>query len=389
MATPPSRGSGGSSGKRHGSAEKPYAVPHTRLQDEISLSKHYELSKSLGKGTFGIVHLATHIDSKTIWACKTVSKEKAGSANIKLLEREVAILKRVHHEHIIQLKEVLETSKKMYLIMECCDGGELAALLKKRKNISETETRVIMLRLADAIAYLHKNDTVHRDLKLENILMARNSNDPKDEFYIKITDFGLSVQKGGSSHEDMMIDQCGTPIYMAPEILKNKTYSEKCDIWAMGVIMFLLLSGQAPYNAPCQDDLLNVVMDTDLTREMDRAGLKHVSPKALDCMKGMLNVNPAHRLTASEVLDHPWLSENEKSLSDIQRNVLDLMKEYHDESTGRKSEKDSKNACGQSGKTKLPSRGSTRILPTPNIHAQPRRAISASGLVSRATSTKH
>ena len=389
MATTPARGSGGSSGKRHGSAEKPYTVPHTRIQDESNLAKLYDLSKSLGKGTFGIVHLATHIESNTTWACKTVSKEKAGSANIMLLEREVSILKRVQHEHIIQLKEVLETSKKMYLIMECCDGGELTKLLKKKSKFTELETRIIMLRLADAIAYLHKNDTVHRDLKLENILLARNVQDAKDEFYIKITDFGLSVQKGGSSHEDMMIDQCGTPIYMAPEILRNNTYSEKCDIWAMGVIMFLLLSGTAPFNAGHQDELLTVVQESDLSREIERAGLQHVSDKARDCMKGMLNTDPAYRLTASEVLDHPWF--NEKPLSDVTqrpRNVLELMKEFQNESATEK--KSDKKDCKTSSQTKhkLPTRGGNHAMQTTKLQHPTRRALSASQLAPR-TSTKH
>ena len=332
MATTKTRGSGGSSGKRHGSAEKSHAVPHTRVADELAVKKNYEWTETLGKGTFGVVYYAKQKGSDTVWACKAVNKEKAGSANIKLLEREVSILKNVNHEHVIKLNEVFETSKKMYLILEYCDRGELANLLKKKRTFSEEDTRRIMKRLVNAIAYLHKKDTVHRDLKLENILLATNPNQPDDDLYVKITDFGLSVQKSGVTHDDMMADMCGTPVYMAPEILHNKTYSEKCDIWALGVIMYQLLSGNSPFNASDPEQLEKVIAETDIRAEFKKRSVwKNVSVEARDCICGMLTVDPAYRLTASEVLDHAWLQGTSLSNAPAPINVLELMKMYNKE----------------------------------------------------------
>ncbi|XP_073514038.1 serine/threonine-protein kinase 33 [Phyllobates terribilis] len=154
---------------RSSSAEN--KVPHTRMDDEAAIKQIYTFGNELGRGTFGVVIEATHKETGKKWAIKKVHREKAGSSAVKLLEREVSILKRVNHDHIIHLEEVFETPKRVYLVMELCEGGELRRILHRRKLLSESETRHVIHSLALAIAYLHKNDIVHRDLKLENILV--------------------------------------------------------------------------------------------------------------------------------------------------------------------------------------------------------------------------
>ncbi|KAI2558593.1 serine/threonine kinase 33, partial [Homo sapiens] len=145
---------------------------------------------------------------------------EAGSSAVKLLEREVNILKSVKHEHIIHLEQVFETPKKMYLVMELCEDGELKEILDRKGHFSENETRWIIQSLASAIAYLHNNDIVHRDLKLENIMVKSSLIDDNNEINlnIKVTDFGLAVKKQSRS-EAMLQATCGTPIYMAPEVI--------------------------------------------------------------------------------------------------------------------------------------------------------------------------
>ncbi|CAH1800245.1 unnamed protein product, partial [Owenia fusiformis] len=310
-----------SSKGRQGSAEK--SVPHTRIEDESKFEECYRFGAKLGQGTFGIVREATNIKTEQCWAIKAVNKEKAGSSTVKLLEREVSILKRVQHENIIHLEEVFETSKKMYLVMELCERGELADILKVKGQLPEDDVKTVMKKLASAISYLHKNDIVHRDLKLENILVGRNPEDPADTFHIKVTDFGLSVVKDGPGHENMMQAFCGTPMYMSPEIIDNKTYSQQCDVWAMGVIAFMLLVGSPPFKSKDEDSLYELIKKGDM--DFSSPLWASISKGAKDCICGMLKVDPAHRLTASEVVDHSWISGQE---GQGRTNVLEMMKQF-------------------------------------------------------------
>ncbi|ESO87284.1 hypothetical protein LOTGIDRAFT_177503 [Lottia gigantea] len=226
-----------SSVPRKGSAER--SIPHTRIENDEALQESYVIGRKLGQGSFGKVYFATSKKTGKNWAIKSVNKEKAGSTGLKLLEQEVCILKRVKHPNIIALNEVIESNKRMYLVTAVCENGELNEVLEKRQ-FTESECKIIMTKLASAISYLHKHDIVHRDLKLENILLSENPEDPNDHLHIQVTDFGLSVVKDGVGHDNMMQDVCGTPIYMSPEIIDNKTYSQMCDVWAMGVIMYML-----------------------------------------------------------------------------------------------------------------------------------------------------
>ncbi|KAH0521092.1 Serine/threonine-protein kinase 33 [Microtus ochrogaster] len=222
-------------------------VPHIRMENGADIEEFYTFGRILGQGSFGMVSEATDKETGTKWAIKKVNKEKAGSSAVKLLEREVSILKSVKHKHIIHLEQVFETPKQMYLVMELCEDGELKEVLDVKGHFSENETRLIIQSLASAIAYLHNKDIVHRDLKLENIMVKSSFLDDNNEMNlnIKVTDFGLAVRKHGSRSEGMMQTTCGTPIYMAPEVINAHEYSQQCDIWSIGVIMYLFVSPPA------------------------------------------------------------------------------------------------------------------------------------------------
>ncbi|XP_053418016.1 serine/threonine-protein kinase 33 isoform X2 [Nycticebus coucang] len=251
---------------------------------------------------------------------------EAGSSAVKLLEREVNILKSVKHEHIIHLEQVFETPKKMYLVMELCEDGELKEILHKKGHFSENETRWIIKSLASAIAYLHSNDIVHRDLKLENILVKSSFIDANNELNlnIKVTDFGLAVKKHGRS-EAMMQSTCGTPIYMAPEVINAHDYSQQCDIWSIGVIMYILLSGEPPFLASSEEKLFELIRKGEL--HFENPVWDSISDCAKSVLKQLMKVDPAHRLTAKELLDNQWLTGN--TLSSVRpTNVLEMMKEW-------------------------------------------------------------
>ncbi|KAK3096801.1 hypothetical protein FSP39_003437 [Pinctada imbricata] len=289
---------------RKGSADR--SIPHTRINDESWIWEKYDSGDKIGQGTFGKVFKVKHKESGVHWAMKVINKEKAGGPAIKLIEREVAILKRVQHENIITLNEVFETGKKIYLIMELCEGGELADAVKEKGSYPEEDCKTIMTKLASAISYLHKNDIVHRDIKLENILLSQNPENPSDHLHIKVTDFGLSVVKGGVGHDNMMQDFCGTPIYMSPEIIDNKSYSQQCDVWAMGVIMYILMSGGPPFKSKDEDSLYDIIKKGEIDFS-DKAWVDKPD-NAKHLIQKLLLLDPAHRITASEVLHHPWIT---------------------------------------------------------------------------------
>ncbi|XP_032497335.1 serine/threonine-protein kinase 33 isoform X2 [Phocoena sinus] len=301
-------------------------VPHIRMDNGAAIQEIYTFGRILGKGSFGMVIEAIDKETETKWAIKKVSKEKAGSSAVKLLEREVTILKSVKHEHIIHLEQVFETPKKMYLVMELCEDGELKEILDRKGHFSENETRWIIRSLASAIAYLHNKGIVHRDLKLENIMVKSSFIDANDEMNlnIKVTDFGLAVKKQGRS-EAMLQTTCGTPIYMAPEVINAHDYSQQCDIWSIGVIMYILLCGEAPFMARSEEKLFELIRKGEL-RFKDSVW-DSISDSAKSVLKQLMKVDPAHRITAKELLDNQWLTGNIRS-SVRPTNVLEMMKEW-------------------------------------------------------------
>ncbi|XP_022112093.1 serine/threonine-protein kinase 33-like [Acanthaster planci] len=312
------------------SQEKPSrTVRHTRIDDESVIEKVYTFGEKLGAGSFGVVLEATHNESKERWAIKIVNKEKAGSSAVKLLEREVAILKKVRHKHIIHLEAVYETSQKMYLVLELCNGGELSDLFKEKGAFTEEDTRTAIHRLTSTVSYLHKNDIVHRDIKLDNILLSQDPEHPEDHLNIKLSDFGLSILKGRAGSDSMMQTMCGTPMYMAPEVIDNQGYSQQCDVWSIGVIAYMLLSGYPPFTGRDEDGLYEEIRRGEL--DFSGAVWRKVSDEAKNAIQGLLTVDPAHRLTASELLHHPWITGEKGSDNDGPKNVLEMMKQWKDE----------------------------------------------------------
>ncbi|XP_058256235.1 serine/threonine-protein kinase 33 isoform X1 [Hemibagrus wyckioides] len=329
---------------RVNSAEK--KVPHTRLKDEADIQQIYSIGRKLGQGSFGVVYEATHMETQKKWAIKKVNKEKAGSSGVKLLEREVNILKQVNHKHIIHLEEVLETPERMYLVVDLCEGGELKKLLQKNKRFSEEETRHIIRSLAEATVYLHKLDIVHRDLKLENILVDsyHHSND-HTMINIKITDFGLSVQKGGVRSGNMLQTTCGTPKYMAPEVINGHEYSQQCDMWSIGVIMYMLLSGELPFRSSSEEHLSEMIKKGELN--FWAPVWDTVSDAAKAVLSCLLKVDPAHRITASELLHNSWVT-GDMSTTASPTNVLLMMRQFRNAPEDGESEEVSEGMCSLS-----------------------------------------
>ncbi|KAG7276679.1 hypothetical protein CRUP_032028 [Coryphaenoides rupestris] len=302
-------------------------VPHSRMEEETHLKEIYTFGRKLGQGSFGVVFEATHVETQKKWAIKKVNREKAGSHGVILLEREVNILKHVNHPHIIHLKEVFETPKNMYLVTELCDGGDLKELLQQKGHFTEEESRHIITSLARAIVYLHKKDIVHRDLKLGNILLKGSHQGDEHGINIKVTDFGLSVKRGGVGRESMMKATCGTPIYMAPEVITGHEYSQQCDVWSIGVIMYMLLCGDAPFISSSEEKLFEKIKKGEL--RFSGSVWDTISDAAKTVLSCLLKVDPAHRITANELVDNPWIT-GDTSHPATPTNVLEMMRLYRD-----------------------------------------------------------
>ncbi|XP_008403475.1 serine/threonine-protein kinase 33 isoform X3 [Poecilia reticulata] len=300
-------------------------VPVIRLQADSELWKIYEFEKTLGQGSFGIVYEATHIATQTQWAIKEVRKPAAGSSKFKMLDNEINILKQVDHAHIIHLEVTYNTPTKICLVTELCRGGTLKQQLHQKKFFTEDETRKIIYCLADAVVYLHKRDIVHRDLKLENILVKNSLDDNENCFDIKVADFGLSVKADGVGIRKVLTESCGTLLYMAPEMMSGRGYSHWCDVWSIGVIMFMLLCGEPPFHSKSKERLLRKIM---------RKEVKFIQPIWATVSDGgkylltcLLKADPAYRMSAHQLLEHPWIT-GDTTVPLGPSNVLEMMKHY-------------------------------------------------------------
>jgi len=211
-------------------------------QFTMSITDRYELREELGRGAFSIVHLG--IDKKTgdKVAIKIITKKDASTEqDKKRLDTEVTILKKVHHPNIIGLKDLVDTKEKLCLVMDLVNGGELFDKIVEKGQYTEKDASTIIRNIVSAIDYLHKNKIVHRDLKPENLLLKLgNDND------VMLSDFGLSKIIGEESM-GVLQTACGTPYYVAPEVLGAQGYDQSVDLWSIGVITYLLLCGFPPF----------------------------------------------------------------------------------------------------------------------------------------------
>ncbi|XP_051236138.1 serine/threonine-protein kinase 33 isoform X1 [Dicentrarchus labrax] len=312
-------------------------VPLMRLQNDADLREIYKFGRKLGQGSFGVVYEATHIETQTKWAIKEVCRPVAGSSKVKMLGHEINILKQVNHAHIIHLHEVYETAKMIYLVTELCVGGELKQLLQQKKFFTEDETRHIIYSLADAVVYLHKRDIVHRDLKLENILLKNSlEEDDNGRINIKVTDFGLSVQTGGVGIENIMTEACGTLTYMAPEMMSGRGYSQWCDVWSIGVVMYMLLCGEPPFVSTTRTNLLEEIMNNGV--KFTQSTWATVSDAAKILLTCLLKVDPAYRMSANQLLENPWI-KGDNTVS-VPSNVLEMMHNHHEQEERTKTLED-------------------------------------------------
>jgi hypothetical protein len=269
-----------------------------------SCSDSYEVhgTTKLGKGSYGSVYLATHRVTGDQRAVKVMNVDRVTSYYLRKLHTEISILKCLDHPNIIKLQDVFFGKRSVYLVMDLCRGGELFDLLNSGKSqgfvFREDRASKLMRDMLSAVHYLHSKGIVHRDLKLENFLFdAKNSNSP-----LVLIDFGLSKH---FEPDERLTQRVGSCYYTAPEVLQGK-YDYRCDIWSLGVLCYMMLSGSPPFYGKTVDDVYAATLSQEAVFPDKK--FKHVSGVCMDFMKRLLIKDPNQRMSTTEALAHPFIT---------------------------------------------------------------------------------
>jgi len=268
----------------------------------------YKMGVELGRGRFSVVKSAVHRVEGESYAVKEVMNETLhDEENLEALETEINILRQLRHPHIVALKEVVATSTYTYIVMELLSGGELFNRIVEKGSFPEKEAKPLFAQIILSMDYLHGLNIVHRDVKPENILYITEGG-----VDIKLIDFGYA---GVWAADKQLTGLCGTPDYVAPEVLtwyedeENGTeYGKGSDLWSLGVLLYVILSGCSPFCGDDEEELLKLVSQAKYVfYENEWQG---ISDEAKDLIRKLLVVDPLQRLTMAEVIAHPWLSES-------------------------------------------------------------------------------
>eukprot|EP01010_Urceolus_cornutus_P002604 NODE_334_length_1774_cov_220.698551_g270_i0.p1 GENE.NODE_334_length_1774_cov_220.698551_g270_i0~~NODE_334_length_1774_cov_220.698551_g270_i0.p1 ORF type:complete len:452 (-),score=103.86 NODE_334_length_1774_cov_220.698551_g270_i0:323-1678(-) len=260
----------------------------------------YELGKTLGSGTFGKVKYAvdTSDPNRAPYAIKVLDRKQIEKENMQdQLKNEIAIMKLLKHENIVIMHEVIQSAQHIYIILEIVTGGELFDRIVAAKRFDEATARRYFQQLILGVGYCHRQGVAHRDLKPENLLVGANDN-------LKISDFGLSAMATGSEKSKLLMTTCGTPHYVAPEVLEEKGYNGMtADVWSCGVILFVMLAGYLPFEDATTNGLF-----VKIERGEYRMPKQFTLPVKTLIGK-MLTVDPTRRITVPQILDDPWFQQ--------------------------------------------------------------------------------
>ncbi|KAJ3682066.1 hypothetical protein LUZ60_014639 [Juncus effusus] len=261
----------------------------------------YELGKTLGEGSFAKVKFAKNVRTGDFFAIKVLDKEQVlHHKMVEHIKREICTMKLIKHPNVVQLHEVLASKTKIYIVLDYVDGGELFDKIVENGRLKEDEARRYFHQLINAVDYCHSRGVYHRDLKPENLLLDSYG-------VLKVSDFGLSAFAPQLKGDGLLHTACGTPNYVAPEVLSGKGYDGTAsDIWSCGVILFVLMAGYLPFDEPSVMSLYRKIFKANFSfPNWFSSGAKRLIKKILD-------PNPNTRITIAQILEDPWFKKDYK-----------------------------------------------------------------------------
>ncbi|XP_069124020.1 calcium/calmodulin-dependent protein kinase type II delta chain-like isoform X20 [Argopecten irradians] len=282
----------------------------------------YDLKEELGKGAFSIVRRCVQKSTNLEFAAKIINTKKLSARDHQKLEREARICRLLKHPNIVRLHDSIQDEGFHYLVFDLVTGGELFEDIVAREFYSEADASHCMQQILESVNYCHQHGIVHRDLKPENLLLASKAKGAA----VKLADFGLAIEIQGD--QQAWFGFAGTPGYLSPEVLRKDPYGKPVDIWACGVILYILLVGYPPFWDEDQHRLYAQIKAG--AYDYPSPEWDTVTPEAKNLINSMLTVNPAKRINATEALKHPWICQRERVASVVHRQeTVDCLKKFN------------------------------------------------------------
>mmetsp|Transcript_14305 Transcript_14305/g.21416 ORF Transcript_14305/g.21416 Transcript_14305/m.21416 type:complete len:408 (-) Transcript_14305:251-1474(-) len=313
-------GNCGSSEKSVQNPGAPSRLPHKSAPVPHVFDKMYELGEELGSGAFSVVKAGTNKATGEKVAVKVINRHTISSEDEAALTQEVNIMKSLDHPNIVKLYDFFREKEKYYLVLEYLEGGELFDRIVAKKTYNEKEARDVVSLVLSGLKYMHDRNIAHRDLKPENLILASK----KDDANVKIADFGFASRKNQGG--EAMATQCGTPGYVAPEILRGNAYSKAVDMWSMGIITYIILGGYPPFHHSNQVKLFKKIKKGAF--EFHPKYWENISVEAKDFISSLLQLDVEKRLTVDQAINHPWFKTDENALAgnDLESTQKELRK---------------------------------------------------------------
>jgi len=278
-------------------------VKELELTEKSFYKKYWIEDGTVGSGSFAKVRKVTRKKDKQEFALKMIKKAGKSKEDLAALQREIAILAKLRHPNVVKLMDWCETKKRIYMVVQFCDGGDVFERILKQKTFSEKEAAHVVRKVSEGLEHCHENNIIHRDLKPDNLMYL--TKDPESN--IMIIDFGLA----GDCTNGALTTPCGTAHYVAPEVLSSKPYSSKADMWSLGVIIYMLLCGFPPFfDAQGNQKRLYKLIKLGKYR-FPSPYWDYVSDQAKDLIKNLLQLDANKRFSARQVLQHKWINKSD------------------------------------------------------------------------------
>ncbi|XP_057296469.1 calcium/calmodulin-dependent protein kinase type 1-like isoform X1 [Hydractinia symbiolongicarpus] len=282
------------------------------------ITKKYKILEELGRGAFSEVCACENLSTGNRYAVKCIAKKNLQGKQEVTLENEIAIMKKIKHSNIVGLVELFDNRHVVYLVMDLVTGGELFDRIIEKGLYTEADASHLVKQILEAVDYVHDLGIIHRDLKPENLLYASKDEDSK----IMITDFGLAK----AVDNEVQSTACGTPGYVAPEVLQMKPYGKAVDCWAIGVITYILLCGYPPFYHEDDQELYAQIMEADY--EFDAPYWDDISNEAKDFVSSLMMLNAEKRSTCKQALQHRWICGGVAGHKNIHQSVAENIKKH-------------------------------------------------------------